>query len=117
MQHLTQQQRCHLEELMSSGFSCREIGKQLGIHASTVSREWRRNKVHGRYNYIVAQSVSEARRHEASARFKKIKNELEEKILAGLYNFGVRSKSKEDSNWRAFRSVLKQFTSMFEKTA
>ena len=88
MHHLTQHQRCQLEELMSSGFSCREIGKQLRIHASTESREWRRNRVRGRYNYIVAQSISEARRHEASARFKKIKNELEEKILAGLYNFG-----------------------------
>ena len=87
MQHLTQQQRCQLEELMSSGFSCREIGKQLGIHASTVSREWRRNSVRGRYNYIIAQDVSDARRHEASARFRKIKNGLEEKILDGLYNF------------------------------
>ena len=86
MQHLIQQQRWHLEELMSSGFSCREIGKQLGIHASTVSREWRRNKVQGRYNYIVAQGVSEARRHEASTRFKKIKNELEESALKRFTN-------------------------------
>lgn len=98
MHHLTQHQRYQLEELMSSGFSCREIGKQLGVHASTVSREWSRNRVRERYNYIVAQSVSEARRHEASARFKKIKNGLEEKILDGLYNFGVRSKSREGSN-------------------
>lgn len=86
MHHLTLEQRCQLEELMSRGFSCREIGKRLKIHASTVSRERRRNRIGDRYNFIVAQGVSEIRRHDASSRFRKIKNELEEKILDGLYS-------------------------------
>ena len=86
MQHLTLEQRCQLEELMSRGFSCREIGKRLKVHASTVSREQRRNRIGKRYNFIVAQGVSEIRRHNASSRFRKIKNALEEEILERLYS-------------------------------
>ena len=54
MQHLTLEQRSQIEELKSSGLSLRHIGEIVGVHASTVSRELRRNRIRGRYNYVIA---------------------------------------------------------------
>jgi IS30 family transposase len=83
--HLTLEQRSQIEELMSSGLSLRAVGGIVGIHASTVSRELRRNREQGRYNHVIAEGISRERRHKASTQLKKIKNQLEEKILEGLY--------------------------------
>lgn len=83
--HLTLEQRSQIEELMSSGLSLRQIGEIVEVHASTVSRELRRNRIHGRYNYVTAEGMSRERRHKASTQHKKIKDQLEEKILKGLY--------------------------------
>ena len=86
MNHLTLEQRSQIEESLSSGLSLRQIGEIVGVHASTVSRELRRNNIRGRYNYVMADEISATRRHKASTRFKKIKNQLKEKILRGLHN-------------------------------
>ena len=87
MHHLTLEQRSQIEESLSSGFSLRQIGEIVGVHASTVSRELRRNNIRGRYNYVKADEMSATRRHNAGTQFKKIKNQLENKILKGLCNF------------------------------
>lgn len=42
--HLTQDQRCQIYALNKRGFSQGEIGLDVGIHQSSVSRELRRNK-------------------------------------------------------------------------
>ena len=81
--HLTLDQRSHIEELVSSGFSLRQIGQMLEISASTVCRELKRNSDKG-YNYIQAQIISIARRHAASSDFKKLKGKVEERILEYL---------------------------------
>ena len=86
MHHLTLEQRSQIEESLSSGLSLRQIGEIVGVHASTVSRELRRNNIRGRYNYVMADEISATRRHKASTQFKKIKNQLKEKILRGLHN-------------------------------
>ena len=86
MHHLTLEQRSQIEESLSSGLSLRQIGGIVGVHASTVSRELRRNNIRGRYNYVMADEISATRRHKASTQFKKIKNQLKEKILRGLHN-------------------------------
>lgn len=82
--HLTLEQRLQIEELVSSCLSLRQVGEAVGVHASTISRELRRNGSK-RYNYLLAEKKSRIRRHEASARFKKLKGDLEQKVLDGLY--------------------------------
>ena len=86
MHHLTLAQRSQIEESLSRGLSVRQIGEIVGVHASTVSRELRRNRTRGRYNYVKADEMSATRRRNASTQFKKIKNQLKEKILRGLHN-------------------------------
>ena len=49
-----------------------------------MSRELRRNRIRGRYNYVRADEISAERRHKASTQLKKIKDQLE--ILKGLYS-------------------------------
>ena len=81
--HLTLDQRCHIEELVSSGLSLRKIAALVGVHASTICRELKKNTGR-RYNYVIADKTSADRRHQASSRFKKIKGDLEKKIVDGL---------------------------------
>ena len=82
--HLTLDQRSQIEELVSSSLSLRQVGEAVGVHASTISRELRRNCPR-RYNFILAERKSQIRRHEASSQFKKLKGDLEQKVLDGLY--------------------------------
>lgn len=82
--HLTLEQRSQIEELVSSNLSLRQVGEAVGVHASTISRELRRNGSK-RYNYLLAERESRIRRHEASSQFKKLKGDLEQKVLDGLY--------------------------------
>ena len=87
MHHLTLEQRSQIEEALSSGLSMRQIGEIVGVHASTVSRELRRNNIRGRYNYVKADEMSATRRRNAGTQFKKIKKQLENRILKGFRNF------------------------------
>ena len=82
--HLTLEQRLQIEELVSSNLSLRQVGEAVGVHASTISRELRRNGSK-RYNYLLAERESRIRRHKASSQFKKLKGDLEQKVLNGLY--------------------------------
>ena len=82
--HLTLEQRSQIEELVSSSLSLRQVGEAVGVHASTISQELRR-KGSKRYNYLLAEMESRIRRHAASSQFKKLKGDLEQKILDGLY--------------------------------
>lgn len=65
--HLSQDERYQIQWLDRGGFSTREIGAQIGRHASTVSRELRRNGT-DRYEARPAHRQSTRRRHSASAR-------------------------------------------------
>ena len=87
MHHLTLEQGSQIEEALSSGLSLRQIGEIVGVHASTVSRELRRNNIRGRYNYVKADEMSATRRRNAGTQFKKIKKQLENRILKGFRNF------------------------------
>lgn len=82
--HLTLEQRSQIEELVSSCWSLRQVGEAVGVHASTISRELRRNGSK-RYNYLLAERESRIRRHAANSQFKKLKGNLEQKVLDGLY--------------------------------
>ena len=81
MHHLTLEQRSQIEESLSSGLTLRQIGEIVGVHASTVSRELRRNNIRGRYNYVKADEMSATRRRNASTQFKKIKKTAREQDI------------------------------------
>lgn len=61
--HLTQEQRIELSLLRRLGYSVRQVAKQLGVHASTVSRELHRNALpNGRYHAASARVRTRVRR-------------------------------------------------------
>lgn len=67
-----------------AGVKLFQVGAAIGVQASTISRELKRNGSK-RYNYLLAERESRIRRHEASSQFKRLKGDLEQKVLDGLY--------------------------------
>ena len=59
---LTQKQRYQIHARYDLGVSQRQIGRELGVHGSTICRELRRNAVSGGYDPEKAQSISNHRR-------------------------------------------------------
>lgn len=47
--HIKKEERHEISILLQRGYSCRDIGKTLGRHHTTISREIRKNKVNGVY--------------------------------------------------------------------
>lgn len=86
--HLTQNQRIELSLLLRLGYSQRQAAIQLGVSASTVSRELRRNcRASGRYHAASARLHSRDRRAGANALRIKLFNEplahvVEQKLRA-----------------------------------
>ena len=66
--HLTQTNRIELSLLRQLGYSVRQVAKQLGVAASTVSRELRRNaRPSGKYHAASARVLACARRGAANS--------------------------------------------------
>ncbi|WP_412031002.1 helix-turn-helix domain-containing protein [Halomonas sp. M4R1S46] len=61
-QKLTQTQRYQIHARYDLGISQRQIGRELGIHSSTISRELRRNATASGYDPEQALSLSDHRR-------------------------------------------------------
>ena len=74
--HLTYGSRCQIYALRKSGMSIRGVARSLGVSASTVSRELRRNCGLRGYRMKQAQRLSAARRRLASSRPRKLTAEL-----------------------------------------
>lgn len=66
--HLTYALRCQIAALKTTGMSQRLIGRQLGIHHSTVSRELSRNTGKRGYRYKQAQRLASERQHHVRSR-------------------------------------------------
>ena len=41
--HLSFEQRCHIAGLWRAGYNQSEIANEIGVHKSTISREFKRN--------------------------------------------------------------------------
>ena len=82
--HVTRDQRSQIYILHASRFSLREIARQLGISASTVSREVLRNR--GVKNYSVEESDKKAkeRRTQASSGSRKLIGWVKDQIIEWL---------------------------------
>ena len=64
--HLTPNDRYVIYHLVVFGLGYREIGRRLGKHHSTISREIKRNwKGLGRYWHEAAQLVADSKKHTA----------------------------------------------------
>lgn len=85
--HVTRDLRCQIYALNASGNSLRSIARQLGVHASTVSREIKRNTGKRGYRYAQAHTMAQQRRSKASRHLKKMTASLivliREKIAEG----------------------------------
>lgn len=61
--HLHKEQRYRIECLLASGHSQRDVAKEIGVHASTISREKARNSGKSkRYDHLEANQKSIERR-------------------------------------------------------
>ena len=82
--HLTYEARAQIYALFKVGFSKARIARELGVHRSTITREFQRNTGNRGYRFQKAQERSEARRSKESPSRKKIQGEVqswvEEKI-------------------------------------
>ena len=65
--HLTYSERCQIQVLLQRGLSKREIARELGRDASTISRETLRNCGQRGYRHKQAQGKAKLRRREACA--------------------------------------------------
>lgn len=67
--HIIEKERYVISHLRLAGFSCREIGRRLGRHHTSISRELKRNRpgyaVYAVYWYSGTQPVADRRRHMA----------------------------------------------------
>ena len=74
--HLTQYQRSQIQVLKSMGHRQCEIAIQIGVHASTISREIKRNKGGSGYRHQQAQKLADNRRREASCSPRKMTKDV-----------------------------------------
>lgn len=74
--HLTYESRIKIYTLLNQGFSLRMIAKEVGYHASTISKEIHRNKGKRGYRYKQAQRLALNRRKKASKKRKKMTLEM-----------------------------------------
>ena len=70
--HLTTEGRCQIYTLQSIGKTQKEIAAYLGVSASTISRELKRNSGKKGYRYKQASDKAAERRYQASHRPKKL---------------------------------------------
>ncbi len=81
--HFTISERAKLELLFKQGKSIREIGKELGKHYSSISREIKRNSIKHNCNCETAEVESKRRKKNCGRKLKltnEVKEEIERKI-------------------------------------
>ena len=89
--HLTRDQRCQIYALKAikfkGGIPQAEIAREVGVSASTVSRELKRNGGKKGYRYVQAQNWTKERRSKASQQIKKftepVKQAVEDALKSG----------------------------------
>lgn len=75
--HLSYQDRYVISHLNLAGFSLREIGRRLGRHHTTISRELERNgSSHSVYWHDWVAPKAEARKHQARHHYKRDNSRL-----------------------------------------
>ena len=83
--HLSSAERDRIAQLWSSGHTRAEIAKQLGRAASTIGREYRRNRTAGQaYFANQAQHLAEQRRRDRPLTPKMQRPEIEQAVRKGL---------------------------------
>ena len=83
-QQLNETERERIYELHLTGLGPTAIGRQLGRDKSTISRELRRNRSHGRYSAQRAQEMAQRRRAGRPVVRKLDRPEIQQAVRAGL---------------------------------
>jgi IS30 family transposase len=90
--HLNYLKRCQILALWKAGFNQNQIAKEVGVHKSTISREFKRNLTYVRtsigcwaYKPDYAQCYADDRR-KAKRHYYKFTNEVEEFVRSKLIN-------------------------------
>ncbi len=84
--HLTQAERCQIYALNKRGISQREIARDIGRSASTISRELKKNQGLRGYRYEQAHRLSEIRKRKANRHSVKMRAWLLDFVLDKLCN-------------------------------
>ena len=114
--HLTQDQRSQIQVLKSMGHNQTNIAKAIGVDASTIGRELRRNIGGNGYHFQQAQRLAMARRLEASSKPRKMTDKvvsfIEEKLTLEQWSpeqiFGVLAANDNSiSHTRIYQHVWK----------
>jgi len=83
--HINREDRIALGALLRAGLTQAEIGKQLGFHRSSISRELKRNpRPRGGYHALNADKQSRERRHDSKVHQRKIDRILGDQIINQL---------------------------------
>jgi len=97
--HIKHEQRIELAALWRAGMKQKEIAKMLNVHASSVSRELKRNSTQsGEYWVNKSQQKCDERRTKANQQFRKIEGneKLRNHIIRKLKKYWSRNKSQGD---------------------
>lgn len=70
--HLTREQRCQIAILKATGFPQNQIAEKLGVSASSISRELKRNQTETSYEFHQANVSAVVRRWKASTKEKRM---------------------------------------------
>lgn len=110
-QHLTQLQRCQIEALKSSGLTQKHIAKSVGVSASTISREIKRNHNGYKYDYFEAQQKYKYRRTRASSKAKVLTlpliKRIEKHIINGWSPEQISGRLKRDGIYISYETIYK----------
>jgi IS30 family transposase len=63
--HMTREQRCQIQELLSMGKTQREIAEEIEVNQSSISREIARNSIGYSYDFKISDGISVWRRSSA----------------------------------------------------
>lgn len=87
--HFSIEERILIEYFLNKKYSLRKIANELKVNVSSISREIKRNKVHGIYKYKQANKESIKRRINSKRKYRIIENneQLKKKIIKYLKKF------------------------------
>ena len=109
-QHLTRDKRCQIDALMKRGDSQAQIARSIGVHASTIHRELKRNSARRKktqeleYEYAEAHKKSQRKRRKASCRPTKMTAESKKLIKEKL---SFQWSPEQISGWLILNDMIK----------
>ena len=109
---ITLDERYHIEALNKQGYKQIEIAKEIRVHPSTISRELKRNKFHGKYQALQAQVeyiVRQKKKKKRSSISKSIERYIREKLILDWSPEQICGRMKLDIKQTLHHETIYQF--------